>query len=95
MKVNVIARLDYELAYYDSADQRFNHYTTRIPIRIIEETCCHLNSSKKPSANTDVKNSKIVNNNDNNNNMKKKKKKKKKLQLLHQKFKYEHDSLTS
>ena len=28
-KVNVIARLEYELAYYDSAAQRFNHYTTR------------------------------------------------------------------
>ena len=30
-KVNVIARLKFELAYYDSAVQRFNHYTTRIP----------------------------------------------------------------
>ena len=30
-KVNVIARLEYELAYYDSAVYRFNHYTTRIP----------------------------------------------------------------
>ena len=28
-KVNVIARLGYELAYYDSAVHRFNHYTTR------------------------------------------------------------------
>ena len=28
-KVNVIARLEYELAYYDSALHRFNHYTTR------------------------------------------------------------------
>ena len=28
-KVNVIARLEYELAYYDSAALRFNHYTTR------------------------------------------------------------------
>ena len=28
-KVNVIARLEYELAYYDSAVRRFNHYTTR------------------------------------------------------------------
>ena len=27
-KVNVIARLKYELAYYDSAVHRFNHYTT-------------------------------------------------------------------
>ena len=30
-KVNVIARLEYELTYYDSAVQRFNHYTTRTP----------------------------------------------------------------
>ena len=30
-KVNVIARLEYELAYYDSAVYRFNHYTTRTP----------------------------------------------------------------
>ena len=30
-KVNVIARLEYELAYYDSAVHRFNHYSTRTP----------------------------------------------------------------
>ena len=30
-KVNVIARLEYELAYYDSAVHPFNHYTTRTP----------------------------------------------------------------
>ena len=30
-KVNVIARLEYELAYYDSAVHRFNHYTKRKP----------------------------------------------------------------
>ena len=30
-KVNVIARLEYELIYYDSAVYRFNHYTTRPP----------------------------------------------------------------
>ena len=30
-KVNVIARLEYELAYYDSEVHRFNHYTTRTP----------------------------------------------------------------
>ena len=30
-KMNVIARLEYELAYYDSAVHRFNHYTTRTP----------------------------------------------------------------
>ena len=28
-KGNVIARLEYELAYYDSSVHRFNHYTTR------------------------------------------------------------------
>ena len=27
--MNIIARLEYELAYYDSAVHRFNHYTTR------------------------------------------------------------------
>ena len=31
--MNVIARLDFELAYYDSPVHRFNHYTTRTPIR--------------------------------------------------------------
>ena len=30
LKVNIIARLEYELAYYDSAVYRFNHYTMRI-----------------------------------------------------------------
>ena len=30
-KVNVIARLEYELAYYDSVVHRFNYYTTRTP----------------------------------------------------------------
>ena len=30
-KVNVIVRLEYELAYYDSTVQRFTHYTTRTP----------------------------------------------------------------
>ena len=34
----------------------------------LEETCCHSNSSEKPSANADVKNCKGVNNNGNNNN---------------------------
>ena len=33
-KVNVIVRLEYELAYYDSAVHRFNQYTTRIPPEI-------------------------------------------------------------
>ena len=32
--MNVIARLEYELAYYDSAVHRFNHYTTRTPPHI-------------------------------------------------------------
>ena len=31
-KVNVIARLEYELVYYDSTVHRFNHYTTRTPL---------------------------------------------------------------
>ena len=30
-KVNVIAQLEYELAYYDSAVHHFNHYPTRTP----------------------------------------------------------------
>ena len=30
--MNVIERLEYELAYYDSAVHRFNHYTTRTPL---------------------------------------------------------------
>ena len=29
--MNVIVRLEYELAYYDSAVHRFNHYATRTP----------------------------------------------------------------
>ena len=40
-KVNVIAWLEYELAYYDSVVHRFNHYTTRTPrerIEIIQTT---------------------------------------------------------
>ena len=32
-KVNVIARLEFELTYYDSAVHRYNHYTTRTPTR--------------------------------------------------------------
>ena len=34
-KVNVIARLEYELAYYDSAVHHFNHYTTRTPSTVL------------------------------------------------------------
>ena len=30
-KVNIIVWLEYQLAYYDSAVYRFNHYTTRTP----------------------------------------------------------------
>ena len=29
LKVSVIARLVFELAYYDAAEQLFNHYTTK------------------------------------------------------------------
>ena len=39
--MNVIARLKYELAYYDSAVHRFNHYTTRTPPLIF--VCTELN----------------------------------------------------
>ena len=35
--MNVIARLEYELAYYDSAVHRCNHYTTRTPHFILRE----------------------------------------------------------
>ena len=40
-KLNVIARLEYELTYYDSAVHRFNHYTTRTPKHsyLIQITC--------------------------------------------------------
>ena len=34
--MNVIARLEYELAYYESAVRRFYHYTTRTPPRPCE-----------------------------------------------------------
>ena len=30
-KVNVLARLEFELVYYNFAGHRFNHYTTRTP----------------------------------------------------------------
>ena len=33
-KVNVIAQLEYELAYYDSAVHRFNHYIMRTPFSV-------------------------------------------------------------
>ena len=35
-KVNVMARLEYERAYYDSAVHRFNHHTTRTPPYILK-----------------------------------------------------------
>ena len=38
-KVNVIARLEYELAYYDSAVHRFNYYTTGTPTFCNFERC--------------------------------------------------------
>ena len=31
--MKVITRLEFELAYFDSAVHRFNHYTTRTPKR--------------------------------------------------------------
>ena len=34
-KVNIIAQLENELAYYNSAVHRFNHYTTRTPPMIL------------------------------------------------------------
>ena len=36
--MNVIARLEYELAYYDSAVHRFNHYTTRKRLNIYSKS---------------------------------------------------------
>ena len=34
--LNVIARLEYELAYYDSAVQRFNHYPLSVGVSPID-----------------------------------------------------------
>ena len=31
--MNIIARLEFELAYYDSTIQRLNHYTTKTPTK--------------------------------------------------------------
>ena len=36
--MNVTARLEYELANYDSAGGRFNHYTTRTPPSVLGMT---------------------------------------------------------
>ena len=44
-KVNVIARLEYELAYYDSVVHRFNHYTTRTPAKDREGLITAANNS--------------------------------------------------
>ena len=60
--MNVIARLEYKLAYYDSAVHRFNHYTTRTPPNIVSfnfRTLSIINSLPKLTAytvnlNTDI-----------------------------------------
>ena len=37
-KVNIIARQEFELVYYDSVVHRFNHYTTRtLPYNVFNE----------------------------------------------------------
>ena len=42
-KVNVIARLEHELAYYDSAVHRFNHYTTMTPpLNLFSTKLCNM-----------------------------------------------------
>ena len=35
LKVNVIARLEFKLAYYYSTVHHFNHYTTRAPLSVV------------------------------------------------------------
>ena len=40
-KVNIIARLGYELTYYESADQCFMHYTTK-PLPMCEYLCAYI-----------------------------------------------------
>ena len=44
--MNIIARLEYKLTYYDSAGHRFNHYTTRTPhldsCRVTDKMKCSL-----------------------------------------------------
>ena len=43
LKGNVIARLGFELAYYDSVVYRYNHYTTRTtPIYRCVYVCVHV-----------------------------------------------------
>ena len=36
LKVNIIARLEFKLTYYDSTVPRFNHYTMRTPPILIK-----------------------------------------------------------
>ena len=42
-RVNVIARLEFELAYYDSAVQPFNHYTSGTPLALLNGDLSILN----------------------------------------------------
>ena len=46
-KMNVIARLEYEFAYYDSAVHRFNHYNTRTPRQQVDFTVPTVKRKKK------------------------------------------------
>ena len=43
LKVNIIARLEFELAYYDSAARRFNHDTTTRPSYTFSERIIIIN----------------------------------------------------
>ena len=45
-KVNVIVRLEFELAYYDSVVLHFNHYTTRTTPDFFLEIAHSLNALK-------------------------------------------------
>ena len=45
--MNVIAQLEFKLAYYDSTVHRFNHYTTRTPPQHIEKKL-HGNNIRMP-----------------------------------------------
>ena len=42
--MNVIARLEFELAYYDSAVHRFNHYTMRTPSQVFQSNSKNLHT---------------------------------------------------
>ena len=50
-KVNVITRLEYELAYYESAVHCFNHFTTRTPPKKEDEHILHFDLVKRPGCN--------------------------------------------